>query len=49
MSSLWGDPDLVNTDPEKMGAVTLEQINLVAANILQPHKANTLIYKAKKD
>ena len=49
MCALLGDANFVNSDPEKISLVTLEQMNDVCSRVFAPHKANTLMYKSIKE
>jgi zinc protease len=47
-SALAGDPNLVNTETEKIQAVTLSDINRMGNQILRRENCSTVFYKAKK-
>ena len=47
-SALIGDPNLVNTETEKIQSVTLKDINTMAGKIFRKENCSTVYYKAKK-
>lgn len=43
-AALLGDPEMINREPEKIQAVTAEDIQSAARNILKPQNCSTLYY-----